>query len=98
MTEIPVGCVIATITPSAKSAVVDFTSERKRICMVRILPARALPGNSHYGRTRMKRFLAILLLMPSVAAAATNTVPTFDEKAPQRFRSEERRVGKEGRS
>jgi hypothetical protein len=33
----------------------------------------------------MKRFLAILLLMPSVAAAATNTVPTFDEKAAERF-------------
>src|SRR6266542_4392707 len=33
----------------------------------------------------MKRFLAILLLMPSVAAAATNTAPTFDEKAAERF-------------
>jgi hypothetical protein len=33
----------------------------------------------------MKRFLAILLLMPLVAAAATNTAPTFDEKAAERF-------------
>jgi hypothetical protein len=33
----------------------------------------------------MKRFLAILLLMPSVAAAATNTAPAFDEKAAERF-------------
>jgi hypothetical protein len=33
----------------------------------------------------MKRFLAILLLMPSVAARATNTAPTFDEKAAERF-------------
>jgi len=33
----------------------------------------------------MKRFLAILLLMPSVAATATNTSPTFDEKAAERF-------------
>src|SRR5207253_8095028 len=33
----------------------------------------------------MERFLAILLLTPSVAAAATNTAPTFDEKATERF-------------
>ena len=33
----------------------------------------------------MERFLAILLLTPSVAAAATNTAPTFDEKAAERF-------------
>jgi hypothetical protein len=33
----------------------------------------------------MKRFLAILLLMPSVVAAAANTDPTFDEKAAERF-------------
>src|SRR5438270_6704987 len=33
----------------------------------------------------MERVLAILLLMPSVAAAATNTAPTFDEKAAERF-------------
>src|SRR5438046_3647223 len=33
----------------------------------------------------MKGFLAILLLMSSVAAAATNTAPTFDEKAAERF-------------
>jgi Protein of unknown function (DUF2891) len=33
----------------------------------------------------MKRFLAILLLVPSVAALATNTAPTFDDKAAERF-------------
>ncbi|HYK23359.1 MAG TPA: DUF2891 family protein, partial [Candidatus Acidoferrum sp.] len=33
----------------------------------------------------MKRFLAILLLMPLVAAAAANTASTFDEKAAERF-------------
>src|SRR6266545_1704418 len=33
----------------------------------------------------MKRFLAILLLLPSVAAAAANTAPNFDEKAAERF-------------
>jgi hypothetical protein len=33
----------------------------------------------------MKCFLATLLLMPSIAAAATNTAPTFDEKAAERF-------------
>jgi len=33
----------------------------------------------------MERFLAILLLMPSVVAAATNMAPTFDEKAADRF-------------
>jgi hypothetical protein len=33
----------------------------------------------------MKRFLAILLLMPSLAAPATNTASTFDEKAAERF-------------
>ena len=33
----------------------------------------------------MKRFLAILLLIPSVAALATNTAPTFDDKAAERF-------------
>jgi hypothetical protein len=33
----------------------------------------------------MKRFLASLLLLPLVAAAATNTAPTFDEKAAERF-------------
>jgi hypothetical protein len=33
----------------------------------------------------MKRFLAVLLLMPSVAAASTDTAPTFDEKAAERF-------------
>jgi hypothetical protein len=33
----------------------------------------------------MKRFFAILLLTLSVAAAETNTAPTFDEKAAERF-------------
>src|ERR1044072_2819780 len=33
----------------------------------------------------MKRFLATLLLMPSIAAAATDMSPTFDEKAAERF-------------
>src|SRR5437764_14844621 len=33
----------------------------------------------------MKRFLAILLLMPSLAASATDTAPAFDEKAAERF-------------
>jgi len=33
----------------------------------------------------MKRFLATLVLMPSVAAAAANTAPTFDEKTAERF-------------
>jgi hypothetical protein len=52
MTEIAAMCVIATITPSAKSADVDFTSERKRTCMVWIFRALALPGNSDYGRAQ----------------------------------------------
>ncbi len=33
----------------------------------------------------MKRFLATLLLMQSLAAAATDMSPTFDEKAAERF-------------
>src|SRR5207253_5848506 len=33
----------------------------------------------------MERFLVILLVIPSVAAAATNTTPTYDEKAADRF-------------
>jgi len=33
----------------------------------------------------MKPFLAILLLTPALAAAATETAPTFDEKAGERF-------------
>jgi hypothetical protein len=33
----------------------------------------------------MKRFLAVLLLMPSVAWGAADTAPTFDEKAAERF-------------
>jgi hypothetical protein len=53
--------------------------------MVRSFRVLALRGNSDYGRTRMNRFLAILLLMPSVGAAATEAAPTFDEKAAERF-------------
>jgi hypothetical protein len=52
MTEIAAMCVIATITPRAASADVDFTSERKRISMVRIFSALALSGNSDYGRAQ----------------------------------------------
>src|SRR5881398_1124356 len=33
----------------------------------------------------MKRFLAVLLLMPSIAVAATDAAPTFDLKAADRF-------------
>jgi len=33
----------------------------------------------------MNRFLAILLLMPALAATATDTAPIFDEKAAERF-------------
>jgi hypothetical protein len=33
----------------------------------------------------MKRFLAVLLLMPSISVAATDAAPTFDEKAADRF-------------
>jgi hypothetical protein len=33
----------------------------------------------------MKCCLAALLLVPSVAALATNTIPAFDEKAAERF-------------
>src|SRR5213083_461063 len=35
--------------------------------------------------TSMKRFLAVLLLMPSIAVAATDAAPTFDLKAAERF-------------
>ena len=52
MTEIAAMCVIATIRLSVASADVDFTSERKRINMVRIFSALALPGNSDYGRAQ----------------------------------------------
>src|SRR2546430_16472353 len=34
--------------------------------------------------TSMKRFLAVLLLMPSIAVAATDAAPTFDLKAAER--------------
>ena len=33
----------------------------------------------------MKRFLAVLMLMPSISVEATNAAPTFDEKAAKRF-------------
>ena len=33
----------------------------------------------------MKRFLAVLMLMPSISVEATNAAPTFDEKAAERF-------------
>src|SRR5256886_8391530 len=35
--------------------------------------------------TSMKRFLAVLLLMPSIAVAATDAAPTSDLKAAERF-------------
>src|SRR5437867_4294827 len=35
--------------------------------------------------TSMKRFLAVLLLTPSIAVAATDAAPTFDLKAAERF-------------
>src|SRR5882762_8055821 len=47
--------------------------------------ARAVRQQRLRSRPGMKRFLAILLLMPSVAAAAANTAPTFDDKAAERF-------------
>ena len=52
MTEIAAMCVIATIRPSAVSADVDFTSERKQRCMVRIFRALARSGNCDYDRTQ----------------------------------------------
>ncbi len=33
----------------------------------------------------MKRFLAVLLLMPSISVAATDAAPTFDERIAERF-------------
>src|SRR5256886_16191560 len=35
--------------------------------------------------TSMKRFLAVFLLTPSIAVAATDAPPTFDLKAAERF-------------
>ena len=35
--------------------------------------------------TSMKHFLAILLLMPLISVGATDSAPTFDEKAAERF-------------
>src|SRR5213594_2761189 len=35
--------------------------------------------------TSVKRFLAVLLLMPSISVAATDAAPSFDDKAAERF-------------
>jgi Protein of unknown function (DUF2891) len=53
--------------------------------MVRIFRALALRGNCDYDRTHMKRFVAVLLLMPSISVAATDALSTFDEKSAERF-------------
>jgi len=45
-------CVIATITLTAESADIEFSSEKKRTCMVRSFRALAMPGNSDYGRAQ----------------------------------------------
>src|SRR5213593_2075811 len=63
-----------------------------------ILPANGserawfgLSARSRYEATavtighQMKRFLAVLLLTPSIAVAATDAAPTFDLKAAERF-------------
>jgi len=52
MTEIAAMCVTATIRLSVASADVDFTSERKQKCMVRIFRALARSGNCDYDRTQ----------------------------------------------
>src|SRR5262249_21918073 len=65
--------------------VVNLVSERNGKRMVRTLRTLALPGNSDYARAVMKPFLAILLLMPSIAVATKDTAPTFDEKTAERF-------------
>jgi hypothetical protein len=44
--------VITRITPSAASGDIDFTTEQKRTCMVRIFRVLALGGNSDYGRAQ----------------------------------------------
>src|SRR6266508_2943620 len=47
--------------------------------------ARAMRQLRLRSGTSMKRFLAVLLLTPSIAVAATDAAPTFDEKAAERF-------------
>src|SRR5437763_5390036 len=47
--------------------------------------ARAMRQLRLRSGTSMKRFLAVLLLMPSIAVAATDADPTFDLKAAERF-------------
>src|SRR5438034_1057794 len=47
--------------------------------------ARAMRQLRLRSGTSMKRFLAVLLLMPSIAVAATDAAPTFDLKAAERF-------------
>src|SRR5213080_2856891 len=47
--------------------------------------ARAMRQLRLRSGTSMKRFLAVLLLMPSIAVAATDAAPTFDAKAAERF-------------
>src|SRR2546430_11280397 len=46
--------------------------------------ARAMRQLRLRSGTSMKRFLAVLLLMPSIAVAATDAAPTFDLKAAER--------------
>src|SRR5437763_1719084 len=47
--------------------------------------ARAMRQLRLRSGTSMKRFRAVLLLMPSIAVAATDAAPTFDLKAAERF-------------
>src|SRR5213082_4075578 len=47
--------------------------------------ARAMRQLRLRSGTSMKRFLAVLLLMPSIVVAATDAAPTFDLKAAERF-------------
>src|SRR6058998_1679075 len=47
--------------------------------------ARAMRQLRLRSGTSMKRFLAVLLLTPSIAVAATDAAPTFDLKAAERF-------------
>src|SRR5213594_410273 len=47
--------------------------------------ARAMRQLRLRSGTSMKRCLAVLLLMPSIAVAATDAAPTFDLKAAERF-------------
>src|SRR6266513_5869918 len=47
--------------------------------------ARAMRQLRLRSGTSMKRFLAVLLLMPSISVAATDAAPTFDERIAERF-------------